>query len=253
MLQTSIRFEPWFQNFRICFSPCHRKMKIGMTLLIRTSLLALLLSLTFQNLGAAPIPGKDDRIGWSADGNRHDPDDWGATAMALAIFAKQGWQDKLVHLDYNNWLAGNTPEKSAKESISVLEGTKKFKFTHTKIFDCQTDLEASVDNAVIEINKSHEGSKFWYVQAGPFEVAYRARLKAKPEYRWVYSRFKKTAEHKTVVLNASDGGMAFCLATGDLDGNFSPKLSDFLGTDWTEPASASLKIDTLNSHPSAKK
>ena len=57
------------------------------------------------------------------------------------------------------------------------------------------------------------------------------------EYRWVYSRFLATAEHKDVGLDASDGGMAFCLVTGDLDGNFSPKLRDFLGAAWTEPAS----------------
>ncbi len=87
----------------------------------------------------APIPGENDRLGWSADGNRHDPDDWGATAMALAIFAKQGWQDKLVHIDYNNWLPDNTPYKAAQETISVVEGAKKFKFIQTKIFDDQTD------------------------------------------------------------------------------------------------------------------
>ena len=68
---------------------------------------------------------ENDRIGWSADGNMHDPDDWGATALALAIFAKQGWQNKLVHIDYNNWLPGNTPLKAAHETISVLEGTAK--------------------------------------------------------------------------------------------------------------------------------
>ncbi|RKY08456.1 MAG: hypothetical protein DRP66_04495 [Planctomycetota bacterium] len=246
-----------------------------------------------------PIPGQNDRLGWSADGNRHDPDDWGATALALAIFAKQGWQDKLVHIDYNNWLPDNTPYKAAQEKISVVEGVRKFKFSQTKVFDCQTDLEAAIDNVAAEINKSSSSSRFWYVQAGPFEVAYLALLKAdpdkrkycilvshsaandrpqhwpgqhgkddcvalgakyfytsgqgkekfgggrfhewqlvdwmknspNPEYRWVYSRLKKTAEHKRGVLDASDGGMAFALATGDLEGNFSPKLKDFLGTD----------------------
>lgn len=247
-----------------------------------------------------PIPGENDRIGWSADGNRHDPDDWGATALALAIFAKQGWQDKLVHFDYNNWLPDNTPFKSAEETISVREGVKRFKFSNTKLFDCQTDLDAAINNVVEEINKSSEDSRFWYVQAGPFEVAYLALLKAIPakrkycilvshsaandrpehwpgqhgkddcvalgatfyyttgqgknkfgsgkfhewhlvdwmkdspcpDYRWVYSRFKKTAEHKHGVLDASDGGMAFVLVTGDTEGNFNPKLKNYLGTDW---------------------
>jgi len=281
---------------------------------------AMILTLAVQSTDAAPIPGENDRIGWSADGNRHDPDDWGATAMALAIFAKQGWQNKLVHIDYNNWLPDNTPFKSAEETISVIEGTKKFKFTQTKLFDCQTDLEAAIDNVVAEINKSSSSSHFWYVQAGPFEVAYLALLKAdpdkrkycilvshssandrpehwpgqhgkddcvalgaefyyttgqgkdkfgsgkfyewqlvdwmknspSPEYRWIYSRLKKTAEHKHGVLDASDGGMAFALATGDLDGNFSPKLRDFLGTDWTEPTLGNPKVDPPNVPPSTK-
>ena len=38
-----------------------------------------------------------------------------------------------------------------------------------------------------------------------------------------------------------DPVMAFVLATGDTDGNFSPKLKDFLGTDWAKPKVDSLK------------
>jgi hypothetical protein len=230
--------------------------------------------------------------------------------VALAVFAKQGWQDKLVHIDYNNWLPDNTPFKAAEETISMVEGTKQFKFTRTKLFDCQTDLDAAVANVVTEINRSSESSRFWYVQAGPFEVAYLALLKADPdkrkycilvshssandradhwpgqhgkddcvalgaqyffttgqgkekfgsgsfkewhlvdwmkdsscpEYRWVYSRLRKTAEHKKGVLDASDGGMAFVLATGDIDGNFSPKLRDFLGMGW-DTVSAMIEYD----------
>ncbi len=275
--------------------------------IISKSLLILLLftlfmTVNFQDVEAAPIPAENDRIGWSADGNKHDPDDFGATALALAIFAKIGWQDKLVHFDYNNWLPGNDPAKSAEETISVMGGGENFKFNQTKFFDAQTDLTAAIDNVIAEINKSSGSSRFWYVQAGPFEVAYLALLRADPdkrkycilvshsaaneraehwpgqhgkddcvglgaaffsttgqgrrkfgndnfyewqlvdwmknspcpEYRWVYSRMQKTAEFKHDCLDASDGGMAFCLATGDLDGNFDPKLRDFLGTGWDE-------------------
>ena len=58
------------------------------------------------------------------------------------------------------------------------------------------------------------------------------------EYQWVYSRFRATVKHKENDLNASDGGMAFVLATGDLNGNFNPKLRDFLGTNWQHPKTA---------------
>lgn len=74
--------------------------------LLRVFIFAAFLSVTFQSVEAAPVPKKNDRIGWSADGNKVDPDDWGASAMALAIFTKQGWQNKLVHIDYNNRLNG---------------------------------------------------------------------------------------------------------------------------------------------------
>jgi len=274
-------------------------------------LLAMVLTITFQNDGIAEIPKANDRIGWSADGNLADEDDWAATAMALAIFAKMGWQDKLVHFDYNNRLDRSLEWKEAENYESVIGGAQRFRFNEEVFFDDQRELEAAIEHAKEEIDKSHEGSEFWYVQAGPFEVAYQALLRADPEkrqhcilvshsevnekpakwkledgtpshgkddcvalgakyffttnqyrekfggrrfkrwdlvewmknaqcdeYRWVHSRFLATAKHKDGGLDASDGGMAFALATGDLDGNFNPKLRDFLGTDWKQAQQA---------------
>ena len=57
-------------------------------------------------------------------------------------------------------------------------------------------------------------------------------------------RFLATAEHKDGGLDASDGGMAFALATGDLDGNFA-KLQDFLGSDWRKPNPEIRKISLI--------
>lgn len=263
-----------------------------------------------------PIPKDGDRIGWSSDGNLADEDDWAATAMALAIFAKMGWQDKLTHFDYNNRLDRSLKWKETENFESTISGADRFGFNREVFFDDQRELEASIEHAKEEINKSHEGSKFWYVQAGPFEVAYQALLRAKPEkrkycilvshsevnekadkwkledsypshgkddcvalgaqyffttnqyrekfggkvykrwdlvewlkrspseeYQWVYSRFLETAKHKENGLDASDGGMAFALATGDLNGNFSPKLRDFLGTSWRESVNQKLQIN----------
>lgn len=280
-----------------------------------TLLLALVLTVNFQYLSADPIPGKNDRIGWSADGNWADPDDWSATALALAIFAKMGWQHKLVHFDYNNRLDQSLDWKEAENHESVIGGAQRFGFDANVFFDDQHNLEAVIEHAKEEINKSNEDSKFWYVQAGPFEVAYQALSRADPEkrkycilvshsetnekaakwklkdgtpshgkddcvalgagyffttgqgkdkfggrtfkrwdlvewmknspckeYQWVYSRFLATAKCKDGGLDASDGGMAFVLATGDGDGNFSPKLSDFLGTGWASSSPAVPKI-----------
>ncbi len=271
----------------------------------RALALSILILSSHQEMDAAPLPGENDRIGWSSDGNKVDPDDWAATALALAIFAKMGWQDKLVHFDYNNRLDGSLEWKEAENYESTIGGARLFNFNEDVFFDAQRELEAAIESAKEEINKSHEGSKFWYVQAGPFEVAYQALLRADPEkrkycilvshseinersakwkledgspshgkdeciaigatyfftemqgkerfggktflrwdlvewmrdspcaeYRWVHSRFRSTAIHKENGLDASDGGMAFTLATGDRNGNFSPKLRDFLGENW---------------------
>lgn len=270
---------------------------------LRFFLLAMVLTTIFQNYGIAQIPKENDRIGWSSDGNLADEDDWSATAMALAVFAKMGWQDKLVHFDYNNRLDRSLDWKEAENYESTIGGARRFGFNEENFFNDQRELDAAIEHAKEEINISHEGSKFWYVQAGPFEVAYQALLRANPEkrqycilvshsevnevpgkwklkdgtpshgkddcvalgakyffttnqymekfggrrfkrwdlvewmknspcdeYRWVHSRFLATAEHKDGGLDASDGGMAFALATGDLDGNFE-KLQNFLGSD----------------------
>lgn len=267
----------------------------------RGFLIIMAINFIFQIIVAAQIPGKNDRIGWSSDGNKNDPDDWSATAMALAIFARMGWQDKLVHFDYNNRLDESLEWKEAENYESTLGGAKRFNFDVERFFDDQRELEAAIEHAKEEINKSSESSKFWYVQAGPFEVAYQALLRSDPEkrpycilvshaeinerpgkweledgtpshgkddcvalgakyffttgqgkskfggrayngwdqvewmknspdenYRWLYSRFLETAKYKDNGLDASDGGMAYVLATGDLNGNFAPKLKDFL-------------------------
>jgi len=88
--------------------------KILDTKQFRTSLSFLLLPLTIQCIKAAPIPAENDRIGWSSDGNKVDPDDWAATALALAVFAKMGWQEKLVHFDYHNRLDGSLEWNSSR-------------------------------------------------------------------------------------------------------------------------------------------
>jgi hypothetical protein len=269
---------------------------------IEAILICLLLSTT---LSAATLVGNNDRVGWSCDGNQDDPDDWGATALALSIFAKMGWQDKLVHFDYQNRLDAITDWKAAEETNSALGGCERFMFDRSVFFDDHLQRQAAINNATAEINKSHAGSKFWYAQAGSFEVAYRALLAADPakrqycvlvshshaneewrgpanyhnkddcvalgasffsttdqdgsnpgfgnrqlldwsilewmenslcpEYRWVWSRMRKTSEHIGGGIDASDGGMAYCLATGDVDGNFNPKLKNFLGTSWPKP------------------
>lgn len=132
---------------------------------------------------ASPLLRENDRIGWSSDGNRHDSDDWGATAIALAVFAKAGLQDRFVHFDYGSWLPDNTPAKDGENRESTLGGARRFAFDESKFFDDQTQLEAAVLNIAKQINASSAESRFWLCVAGPFEVAYRGIKAADPEKR----------------------------------------------------------------------
>ena len=97
-----------------------RNKQLMNTIFLRACVLAMVLTITFQNYGIAQIPKENDRIGWSADGNNNDPDDWGATPIALAIWAKMGWQDKLVHFDYNSRLDDNKDWKYKENNESTL-------------------------------------------------------------------------------------------------------------------------------------
>ena len=109
----------------------------------------------FQGVLADPLPGENDRIGWSSDGNRVDPDDWAATALALSIFAKMGWQGKLVNFDYNNRLDKTYAWKEAENFESTIGGARRFGFNEDVFFDAQRELEAAIESAKEQINKSH--------------------------------------------------------------------------------------------------
>ncbi|MCG8700366.1 MAG: hypothetical protein MI922_20090, partial [Bacteroidales bacterium] len=50
------------------------------------------------------------RIAISSDGNIHDEDDWGATAMSLAIIDAANLNSKLVHYSFSDHLGASTAE-----------------------------------------------------------------------------------------------------------------------------------------------
>lgn len=60
----------------------------------------------FNSIESADSPWTPgNRIAISADGNPDaDADDVGATPFALAVLAKAGLQNSLVHYDFNNFL-----------------------------------------------------------------------------------------------------------------------------------------------------
>ena len=141
-----------------------------------------------------------DRFGWSADGNTVDPDDWSATPIALVTFAAIGYQDRLVHFSYNNRLDRNVPFKALQNKINTLGTAERYGFDLSTFYDLWYSSDATLDlkknkpgysasgvfpeydaalqSAVDEIKASHADSRFFWIQAGPFEFAYRALKEA---------------------------------------------------------------------------
>ncbi|MGB7324685.1 MAG: hypothetical protein WBD31_07425, partial [Rubripirellula sp.] len=150
--------------------------------------------------GPIPIVTADDLIGYSADGNQNDEDDIAATPLALAIFAKRGWQSQLVHFSYNNCPMSGRGAKPAEHKASVQGTAARFGYNTnvTRLFDCQVDSQwnAAVAQAVEVIKCTGDGKKFYWIQAGPHEFAFR-----------VLTQVKKSAPEKlrNVVLVSHSG------------------------------------------------
>jgi hypothetical protein len=123
-----------------------------------------------------------NRIAIDADGNFNDPDDWPATPLTLALIARAGLQDRLVHYSYNDSLGdtANDPAMSAEMERSTLGGADQFGFDRTRFFDCQKELAAAIDNLRAEIEASSATDPLFIIAAGPMEVLWRALSAADP-------------------------------------------------------------------------
>ncbi len=128
---------------------------------------------------------KSNRIAVSFDGNSEpdtaykwptgDPDDWGAAAASLAIIAKLGLQDKLVHCSYNNFIdAPAGPDEENQLKISLEGGAERWGFDKSTMFDVTTQLEAARNNLAIEISKSTKDNPLYLLYAGLTEFLYQA-------------------------------------------------------------------------------
>lgn len=129
------------------------------------------------------------RIAISSDGNKHDSDDWSATAMTLALLASQGLQDRVVLYTYSDHVWGSSAWKSHGVSAydhmkeSALGGQKRFGFTNTKFVCAVDDPEYAYDAMVAEINKSSADNPLIVLAGGPMQVIGEALNRAKKSKR----------------------------------------------------------------------
>lgn len=123
------------------------------------------------------------RIAISADGNQHDKDDWGATALSLALIDAAGLNDRLVHCDYSNHMGDSNPTWELRMIESAEGGAERFNMNRSVFFNDQEDPEGAVVNLAAAINASSSDDPLWIIAAGPMEMVWRGINAAIPEKR----------------------------------------------------------------------
>jgi hypothetical protein len=156
-----------------------------MNRIVQTAMgLILAVATTVQAAGAEVamrFPG--GRIAYSADGNQHDKDDIGATAMSIAMLSASGLGDRLVHYDFSCHLGDNNRRMNEDMIESALGGAKRFGLDQKVFFNSQTQLEEAIENFRIQGNRSTAKDPLWYICAGPMEVPWRCVNAVDPEKR----------------------------------------------------------------------
>jgi hypothetical protein len=134
----------------------------------RISLLFALLALASPSLSVAYY-----RIAYSADGNKHDADDWHASVLALAMIAESGQKHRLVHFDYNNHLGNSDWRMARTHRNNVLGAVRTYGYPAGRFFDVQSNLKGAVSSIARAVNQSSAGNRLYLICAGPMEVCYR--------------------------------------------------------------------------------
>ncbi len=123
-----------------------------------------------------PIWQNKGRIAISSDGNKHDTDDWSATAMTLALLASQNLQDKMVLYTYSDHVWGSSSWRphgmTAYEQMkeSALGGKERFGYDNSKFICAVDDPEAAYNAMAAEINKSSKENPLIVLAGGPMQV-----------------------------------------------------------------------------------
>ncbi len=128
---------------------------------------------------------KQNRFAISADGNnvddpkdkwlRADPDDWGATPATMAIIAKLGVKDKLVHYSYNNFIEANVgPAEENIMNLHVRDGIRRLHYSPSIFFDVTANENKAINHLAKEIAKSTADNPLYFIHMGPSEFFYQA-------------------------------------------------------------------------------
>lgn len=149
-----------------------------------------------------PQPGPSarvvGRIAVSSDGNQHDKDDIGATAMTLALLAKAGLQSKLVYYGHSDHIWDTSLSQENEMIISTEEGAARLGFNKAIIYNAFRQTSAAVQAIANAVDVSSAADPLHFILAGPMEVAWRgiaASNSSKRQYVTIYSHSSWNDNH----------------------------------------------------------
>ncbi|MEM0964613.1 MAG: hypothetical protein AAGJ81_00495 [Verrucomicrobiota bacterium] len=143
-------------------------------------------SQVLSELSAANSPWTNaNRIAITADGNPDaDADDVGATAFTLAVLAKAGLQNNLVHYSFNNFLEYKVISSGGNRMwLSAMGGQTRWGFDANRFHDAGNDPDGAVAHLTAQIDASTADDPLYLIAAGPMEIIYRALEAADPSAR----------------------------------------------------------------------
>lgn len=121
-----------------------------------------------------PFDSNIGRIAYSCDGNEHDSDDWGASALAIAIVAKNHIGN-LVHYEYGNHIWSDGGSTFITQSAESNEGGRvQFGLPPGVFFNCRTQELAARAHLTAEVNASSASNPLMILCAGPMETVWQA-------------------------------------------------------------------------------
>lgn len=152
------------------------------------------LFLVTSNTIAQEINPPSGRIAIIADGNSPDPDDFGGSAVSIALLRSAGLEDRLVHYSHSCDLVvlKRISEAAEKERHAMMQtvcdGTARRwgGFDHINFLDAKWEMDETTKDLIKAINASSSDDPLWIVEAGePDVIGFALEASDKTKHQFV--------------------------------------------------------------------